>query len=63
MKEDRVVVLLQNLIHQTYFVLAAVFGLLLLRGLFKRHTRKGWLYDIVYAYTMIPFLLRALHLK
>lgn len=56
-------VLLEGLIHQTYFVLAAAFGLLLLRGLFKRNTRQGWLYDIVYAYTAIPFLLRALHLK
>jgi hypothetical protein len=61
--KEAAVVLLTGLIHQTYFLLAAAFGLLLLRGLFKRDTRKGWLYDVVYAYTIIPFLVRALHLK
>jgi hypothetical protein len=54
---------LEEAVHQTYFIMAAAIGLLLLRGLFKRTTRVGWLYDIVYAYTLVPFLLRALHLK
>lgn len=50
-------------IHEFYFIMAAVFGLLLLRGLFFRKTRRSIIYDIVYAYTIIPFLLRALHIK
>ncbi len=54
---------LTEVIHQIYFVMAAVFALLLLRGLFKRNTRKTLIYDIVYAYSIIPFLLRALHIK
>ena len=52
-----------ELIHQIYFIMAAAFALLLLRGLFKRNTRKTLIYDIVYAYSIIPFLLRALHIK
>ena len=52
-----------ELIHQIYFGLAAHCGLVLLRGLFFRNTRKTIVYDIVYAYTIIPFLLRALHIK
>jgi len=52
-----------ELIHQIYFIMAAVFALLLIRGLFKRNTRKTLIYDIVYAYSIIPFLLRALHIK
>jgi len=54
---------LTEVIHQIYFIMAAAFALLLLRGLFKRNTRKTLIYDIVYAYSIIPFLLRALHIK
>jgi hypothetical protein len=56
-------ILLQELIHQTYFVLAAAVALLLLGRLFRRRTRPGFGYDIVYAYAVIPFVLRALHIK
>jgi len=52
-----------ELIHQIYFIMTAIFAILLLRGLFKRKTRKTLIYDIVYAYSIIPFLLRALHIK
>ena len=31
--------------------------------MFSRKTRRSIVYDIVYAYTLIPFLLRALHIK
>lgn len=55
--------LLQELIHQTYFLLSAVIAVLLLTRLFKRTTRPGLAYDIVYAYVLIPFILRALHIK
>ena len=56
-------VLLQELIHQTYFVMAAAIAALLLTRLFRRKTRTGLAYDIVYAYAIIPFVLRALHIK
>ena len=56
-------VLLQSLIHQIYFLLSAIVALLLVGRLFRRKTRPGLAYDIVYAYTLIPFILRALHIK
>ena len=56
-------ILLQSLIHQAYFVLSAIIAVLLLTRLFKRKTRTGLAYDIVYAYAIIPFVLRALHIK
>jgi hypothetical protein len=56
-------ILLQSLIHQVYFVLAGLVAALLLTRLFRRKSRPGLAYDIVYAYTLIPFILRALHIK
>jgi hypothetical protein len=56
-------ILLQDAIHQAYFALAAAVALLLVGRLFRRRTRPGFAYDIVYAYTVIPFILRALHVK
>ena len=56
-------ILIQELIHQTYFLLSAVVAALLVGRLFRRRTRPGLAYDIVYAYAIIPFILRALHIK
>ena len=56
-------ILLQEIIHQIYFVMAGVIAVLLLGRLFRRTTRPGLAYDIVYAYAIIPFILRALHIK
>jgi hypothetical protein len=56
-------ILVQNVIHQTYFVLSALVAVLLVSRLFRRKTRPGLAYDIVYAYAIIPFILRALHIK
>ena len=56
-------ILLQELIHQIYFAMAGVIAVLLLTRLFRRKTRPGLAYDIVYAYAIIPFILRALHIK
>ena len=56
-------ILLQTIIHHVYFVLSAVVAVLLLTRLFKRRSRPGVAYDIVYVYTLIPFILRALHIK
>ncbi len=56
-------ILAQDVIHQTYFVLSALVAVLLLSRLFRRRSRQGVAYDVVYVYTIIPFLLRALHIK
>ena len=56
-------ILLQSLIHQIYFLMSAIIAVLLVTRLFRRKTRPGLAYDIVYAYAVIPFILRALHIK
>ena len=56
-------VFLEQLIHIIYFIVAGVIGAFLLRNLFKRKARPGIVYDIVYAYCVIPFLLRVLGVK
>ncbi len=56
-------ILLQSVIHEAYFAMSAIVAVLLVWRLFRRRTRTGRAYDIVYAYTIIPFLLRALHIK
>ena len=56
-------ILLDTIIHQLYFVLTGFLALLLIRGFFKRENRQGLIYDLVYAYTIIPFILRVLHIK
>ncbi len=55
--------IINEIIHYLYFVLAGAIGLMLLKGLFKRKKRNGIVYDIVYAYCIIPFLLRILFIK
>jgi uncharacterized membrane protein len=56
-------ILIQAIIHQVYFALAAIIAVLLVTRLFRRKSRPGLAYDIVYAYAIIPFVLRALHIK
>jgi hypothetical protein len=56
-------ILLQEIIHQIYFVMSAIIAVVLITRLFRRTTRPGLAYDIVYAYAIIPFILRALHIK
>lgn len=56
-------VLMESIIHGIYFILAGLIGFFLLRNLFKRTTRTGIVYDIVYVYCFIPFLLRILGIK
>jgi hypothetical protein len=56
-------ILSQQLIHDSYFVMSGLIALLLVSRLFRRKTRPGFAYDIVYAYTIIPFVLRALFIK
>lgn len=54
---------IEAIIHYAYYVMAGCIGLLLLKNLFKREKRQGLVYDIVYAYCIIPFLLRVLNIK
>ena len=56
-------VFFEQAIHIIYFILAGMIGFFLLRNLFKRKSRAGIVYDIVYAYCFIPFLLRVLCVK
>ena len=42
---------------------AAITFLFLLKHLFKREKNQGLVNDIVYAYCLIPFLLRVLQIK
>ncbi len=56
-------VFLENLIHFLYFVIAGIILIYFFKHLFTRTKRKGWVYDIVYVYCMIPFVLRVLYIK
>jgi hypothetical protein len=56
-------VFLEQAIHVIYFAFAAVIGFFFAKNLFKRTSRQGIVYDIVYAYCFIPFLLRVLFIK
>lgn len=56
-------VLASQIVEILYYVITAVIGLFLLKGLFKREKREGLVYDIVYAYCLIPFILRLLQIK
>ena len=56
-------VFLQNVIYWIYMAFAAITGITLLKQLFKREKNHGIVNDIVYAYCIIPFLLRILQIK
>lgn len=55
--------LAQDIVTVIYYVMALIIGAALLVKLFKREKRKGLVYDIVYAYCLIPFVLRLLRIK
>ena len=56
-------VFFENLIHILYFVMACLVALSMLKSLFKRKKNQGVVFDIMYAYCLIPFLLRILYIK
>lgn len=56
-------VLLGNIIHILYFVFSFIIAWYLFKHLFKREKHKTWVYDIVYVYCIIPFVLRVLYIK
>jgi hypothetical protein len=43
--------------------MAGLVLLSMLKSLFKRKKNKGVVFDIMYAYCLIPFLLRILYIK
>lgn len=53
----------QSVIYYIYMFFMAVCCFFLLRKLFKREKHQGIVNDIVYAYCIIPFLLRLLQIK
>lgn len=53
----------EAIINACYYVMAAVIALMFIKNFFKREKRRGLVYDIVYAYCIIPFLLRILKIK
>lgn len=56
-------VILENIIHVLYFVMAGLIALSMCKSFFKRKSNNGVVYDIMYAYCLIPFLLRVLCIK
>jgi len=56
-------IILNEIIHILYFVLTGVICIFLIWNLFKRTKKTGWVYDIVYAYVIITFILRVLMIK
>ena len=56
-------ILAQQIVTYAYYAMAAIIGLSLLIKLFKREKRNTFAYDIVYAYCIIPFVLRVLWIK
>lgn len=53
----------ENFIHILYFVMAGLIGLSFFKSLFKRKKNDGLVFDIMYAYCIISFLLRVLYIK
>lgn len=53
----------EEVIHIIYFVMAGLIALSFLKSFFKRKTHPGYVYDIMYAYCLIPFILRVLYVK
>ena len=56
-------VFMENLIHILYFVMAGLIGASFLKSFFKRKKNNGIVFDSMYAYCLIPFLLRILYIK
>jgi len=56
-------IIVQSIIHVLYFVLTGLILLCLVKQFFKRKKNNGIVFDIMYAYCCIPFLLRILLIK
>ncbi len=53
----------ENFIHILYFVMAGLIALSFVKSFFKRKKNDNIVFDIMYAYCIIPFLLRVLYIK
>lgn len=53
----------EKLIHILYFVMAGIVALSMFKSFFKRKKNQGYVFSIMYAYCIIPFLLRVLYIK
>ncbi len=53
----------ENFIHILYFVMAGLIALSFIKSFFKRKKNDNIVFDIMYAYCIIPFLLRVLYIK
>ncbi len=56
-------VFLENVIHILYFVMAGLIALSFLKSFFKRKKNDSVVFDVMYAYCILPFLLRILFIK
>lgn len=56
-------IFLEKLIHILYFVMAGLVAFSMVKSLFKRKKNQGYVYDVMYVYCLIPFLLRILFIK
>jgi hypothetical protein len=54
---------LNDIVHILYFVMVGFFAIFLIKQFFKREKKRGVVYDIVYAYVIMVFLLRLFYIK
>ncbi|MDK2950720.1 MAG: hypothetical protein PWQ77_385 [Kosmotogales bacterium] len=54
---------LNDIVHILYFVMVGFFAIFLIKQFFKREKKRGMVYDIVYAYVIMVFLLRLFYIK
>jgi hypothetical protein len=54
---------LNDIVHILYFVMVGFFSIFLIKQFFKREKKRGMVYDIVYAYVIMVFLLRLFYIK
>lgn len=53
----------ENVIHIIYFIMAGLIAFSMIKSFFKRKKNQGYVFSIMYAYCLIPFLLRILWIK
>ncbi len=54
---------LNDIIHILYFVMVGFFGIFLIKQFISRVKKQGIVYDIVYAYVIMVFILRLFYIK
>ncbi len=56
-------IVLETIVHVIYMVMAGLIFASFIWQLYKRKKNQGYVFDIMYAYCCIPFLLRILYIK